>query len=98
VILPTGTGKSFIAFKWVEDNPDGRFVWLSPPRISLGNWVFTRRVEDMKLRNSGVDPMTNTRFRRLQELGIRWEDITSDAASSTVRHEIVRHRMIAAAT
>lgn len=30
VIHPTGTGKSFIAFKMAEANPDALFVWLSP--------------------------------------------------------------------
>lgn len=30
VIHPTGTGKSFIAFKLVEDHPNEHFVWLSP--------------------------------------------------------------------
>lgn len=30
VIHPTGTGKSFIAFKFVEDNPGKKFVWLAP--------------------------------------------------------------------
>jgi len=30
VIHPTGTGKSFIAFKWLEEYPDRQFVWLSP--------------------------------------------------------------------
>lgn len=30
VIHPTGTGKSYIAFKLVEDNPDSKIVWLSP--------------------------------------------------------------------
>lgn len=30
IIHPTGTGKSFIAFKWVEDCPNKHFVWLSP--------------------------------------------------------------------
>ena len=30
IIHPTGTGKSFIAFKWVEDHPGKRFLWLSP--------------------------------------------------------------------
>ncbi len=30
VVHPTGTGKSFIAFKLIEDNPDKSFVWLSP--------------------------------------------------------------------
>lgn len=30
VIHPTGTGKSFIAFKLAEDNPQKTFCWLSP--------------------------------------------------------------------
>ena len=30
VIHPTGTGKSIIAFKLVEDHPDARVCWLSP--------------------------------------------------------------------
>ena len=30
VIHPTGTGKSFIAFRLVLDNPKARFLWLSP--------------------------------------------------------------------
>ncbi len=30
VIHPTGTGKSYIAFKLIEDNPDKKFVWLGP--------------------------------------------------------------------
>ena len=34
VIHPTGTGKSFIAFKLCEDNPDKRICWLSPVPIS----------------------------------------------------------------
>ena len=30
VIHPTGTGKSYIGFALVEDNPDKKFLWLSP--------------------------------------------------------------------
>lgn len=30
VVHPTGTGKSFIAFKWIEDHPQAHVVWLSP--------------------------------------------------------------------
>lgn len=30
VIHPTGTGKSIIAFKLVEEHPDKRICWLSP--------------------------------------------------------------------
>lgn len=38
----------------------------------LGNWLVTQRVEYMKLRNSGIDPMTKARFRRLQKIGMIW--------------------------
>lgn len=30
VIHPTSTGNSFISFKWIEEHPEKRFVWLSP--------------------------------------------------------------------
>ena len=30
IIHPTGTGKSFIAFKLCEDNPKKRVCWLAP--------------------------------------------------------------------
>ena len=30
VIHPTGTGKSYIAFKLIEENPNARVIWLSP--------------------------------------------------------------------
>lgn len=30
IIHPTGTGKSFIAFKLCEDFPDKTICWLSP--------------------------------------------------------------------
>lgn len=42
VIHPTGTGKSFIAFKWVEDNPGARFVWLSP-----SEYIFKTQIENV---------------------------------------------------
>lgn len=40
VIHPTGTGKSFIAFKLIEDNPDRRFLWLSP-----SEYIYQTQVE-----------------------------------------------------
>lgn len=36
VIHPTGTGKSFVSFKWIEENPGKRFVWLSPSDYIFG--------------------------------------------------------------
>ena len=30
VVHPTGAGKSYIAFKLIEDHPDAAVLWLSP--------------------------------------------------------------------
>ncbi|MCH5211581.1 MAG: hypothetical protein J1G06_01060 [Oscillospiraceae bacterium] len=30
IVHPTGTGKSFIGFKFAEDNPDKHILWLTP--------------------------------------------------------------------
>lgn len=38
VILPTGTGKSYIAFHLIEQHPDSLFLWLGPSEYI---WFFT---------------------------------------------------------
>ncbi|RKI40103.1 DEAD/DEAH box helicase [bacterium D16-59] len=43
VIHPTGTGKSFIAFRFVLDNPEAAFLWLSP-----SNYIFRTQLESLK--------------------------------------------------
>lgn len=43
VIHPTGTGKSFIAFKLAEDHPYSAFVWLSPSEN-----IYETQVENLK--------------------------------------------------
>lgn len=48
VIHPTGTGKSFIAFKWVEAHPDARFVWLSP-----SEYIFKTQIENVTRSDAG---------------------------------------------
>lgn len=30
IVKPTGTGKSFVFLKWIEDNPSDRFIYISP--------------------------------------------------------------------
>lgn len=37
VIHPTGTGKSMIAFKLVEEHPLNHFLWLFPKRIHISD-------------------------------------------------------------
>ena len=48
VIHPTGTGKSFIAFKWVEAHPDARFVWISP-----SEYIFKTQIENVTRSDAG---------------------------------------------
>ena len=56
VIHPTGTGKSFISFKWIEKNPDKRFVWLSP-----SDYIFSVQKESL-LRSSPDYPVERIAF------------------------------------
>ena len=50
IIHPTGTGKSFIGFKLCEDNPDKKFLWLSP-----SEYIFKTQIEALK-NASGYEP------------------------------------------
>lgn len=50
VIHPTGTGKSFIAFKLCEDGPDKTVCWLSP-----SEYIFKTQLENLK-KASGYEP------------------------------------------
>ncbi len=55
VVHPTGTGKSFIAFKLCEDHPDKTICWLSP-----SEYIFRTQLENLR-RASGFVP-ENIRF------------------------------------
>lgn len=55
VIHPTGTGKSFIGFKFCEDNPDKTVCWLSP-----SEYIFRTQLENLK--KTGADVPENIRF------------------------------------
>ncbi len=66
VIHPTGTGKSFIAFKLVEDNASARFLWLSP-----SEYIYRTQTESL-LRGAPAFPISAIRFMtyaRLMMLG-----------------------------
>lgn len=51
IIHPTGTGKSFIAFQFVLDNPNKRFCWLSPSEN-----IFNTQIETLILAGGNVVP------------------------------------------
>lgn len=61
VVHPTGTGKSFIAFKLAEDNPSSRVLWLSP-----SEYIFRTQMENIKS-VCGYEPH-NVEFRTYAKL------------------------------
>ena len=56
IVHPTGTGKSYIAFKLIEDNPDKVVIWLSP-----SEYIFKTQLESLK-RNDPDFPLANIHF------------------------------------
>ena len=57
VIHPTGTGKSFIAFKLCEDNPDKKICWLSP-----SEYIFDTQLENLRRATNGYAPQNISFF------------------------------------
>lgn len=51
IIHPTGTGKSFIAFKLCEDHPESTVCWLSP-----SEYIFRTQLENLKSAADGYEP------------------------------------------
>ena len=51
IIHPTGTGKSFIAFKLCEDYPEKTICWLSP-----SEYIFKTQLENLKKSCNGYAP------------------------------------------
>ena len=56
IVHPTGTGKSFIAFKLIEDNPKEVVIWLSP-----SEYIFKTQLESLK-RDDPDFPLANVHF------------------------------------
>jgi len=62
VIHPTGTGKSYIAFKLIESHPSAAFLWLAPSE-------YIYRVQRENLRRSNPDfNLSNVLFRTYASL------------------------------
>ncbi len=55
IIHPTGTGKSFIAFKLCEEHPNATVCWLSPSA-----YIFQTQLENVKA--AGSKEFTNIKF------------------------------------
>ena len=56
IVHPTGTGKSYIAFKLIEDNPEKVVIWLSP-----SEYIFKTQLESLKRNDPGF-PLANVHF------------------------------------
>ncbi len=56
IVHPTGTGKSYIAFKLVEEHPDAVIFWLSP-----SEYIFKTQLESLKKQEPGF-PLKNVHF------------------------------------
>ena len=56
VVHPTGTGKSYIAFKLIEDHPDAVFLWLSP-----SEYIFKTQLESLQKQEPDF-PLENVHF------------------------------------
>ena len=56
IVHPTGTGKSYIAFKLIEDNPEKVVLWLSP-----SEYIFKTQLESLK-RNDPDFSLANVHF------------------------------------
>ncbi len=68
IVHPTGTGKSFIAFKLCEDNPDKRVLWLGP-----SEYIFKTQLENLKEATAGGVPK-NIVFYTYAKLGFMYDD------------------------
>lgn len=55
IVHPTGTGKSFIGFKYCEDHPDRTVLWLSP-----SEYIFRTQLDNLRATGAEIPP--NIRF------------------------------------
>ncbi len=67
IVHPTGTGKSFIAFKLCEDNPEKRVCWLSP-----SEYIFKTQKENLEA--TGADVPQNITFYTYAKLVLLTEE------------------------
>ena len=75
VVHPTGTGKSYIAFKLIEDHPDAAFLWLSP-----SEYIFKTQLESLQKQEPDF-PLENVRFYTYAKLLFCTEEQLSEIAA-----------------
>lgn len=62
VIHPTGTGKSMIAFKLVEQHPHKHFLWLSP-----SEYIYKTQLENIDTQFSNIKYMSYSRLMKHED-------------------------------
>lgn len=70
IVHPTGTGKSFIAFKLCEDHPDKTICWLSP-----SEYIFSTQLENLYQATKGYKPHNIVFFTYAKLMGMSKEEI-----------------------
>lgn len=70
IVHPTGTGKSFIAFKLCEDHPDKIICWLSP-----SEYIFSTQLENLYQATNGYKPHNIVFFTYAKLMGMSKEEI-----------------------
>ena len=70
IVHPTGTGKSFIAFKLCEDHPDKIICWLSP-----SEYIFSTQLENLYQATNGYTPNNIVFFTYAKLMGMSKEEI-----------------------
>ena len=88
IVHPTGTGKSYIAFKLIEDNPEKVVIWLSP-----SEYIFKTQLESLK-RNDPDFPLANVHFYTYAKLmcctQAQLEKIAAQKPAYIILHEFHR--------
>lgn len=62
VIHPTGTGKSMIAFKLVEQHPHKHFLWLSP-----SEYIYKTQLENIDTQFSNIEYISYSRLMKHED-------------------------------
>ena len=77
IVHPTGTGKSFIGFKYCEDHPEESVLWLSP-----SEYIFKTQCENLTAVGAAVPG--NIRFLTYAKLSILTEEQVDELAVDTI--------------
>ena len=72
IVHPTGTGKSFIAFKLCEDHHDKTICWLSP-----SEYIFSTQLENLYQATNGYKPNNIVFFTYAKLMGMNKEEVQS---------------------